>query len=173
MRIFKKAAFKLASLTFRIRDLFIQPGKILEEAGIKEGQIVLDYGCGPGSYSTAAAKLVGDRGKVYAVDVEREAINSIIRAGKSHPNIEAILTNCDTGLPNKSVDAVFLFDVYHNLTQPRQIMEELHRVLKDEGILLFSDHHMKSADILREITNSGLFKLSSKARKTFSFIKTN
>ena len=60
--------FRLMSLSFKFRDLFLLPGNILEEVDIKTGFHILDYGCGPGSYSLAASKLVGETGKVYALD---------------------------------------------------------------------------------------------------------
>lgn len=57
--------------------------------------------------------------------------------------------------------------------QPGKVMEELHRVLRDEGTLLFSDHHMKHEDILYEITKHGLFQLFKRGNKVYSFIKVD
>ena len=50
--------FKLMTLTFKLRDLFVSRMKILQEAGIAPGHHVLDYGCGPGSYILPLAELV-------------------------------------------------------------------------------------------------------------------
>jgi len=47
----------------------------------------------------------------------------------------------------------------------------LHRVLKPEGLLSFSDHHMKEDEILSGITESGLFTLSEKGKKTYGFLR--
>ena len=55
--------------------------------------------------------------------------------------------------------------------QPGKVMEELHRVLRDEGTLLFSDHHMKHEDILNEVTKHGLFRLLKQDNKIHNFIK--
>jgi len=41
--------------------------------GISEGMTVIDYGCGPGRYTTEFAKIVGEKGKVYAVDIHEMA----------------------------------------------------------------------------------------------------
>ena len=58
--------FRLMALGFMFRDLPNPPEKILKEADIGPGDRVLDFGCGPGSYSLAAAKLVGEKGeKIY------------------------------------------------------------------------------------------------------------
>ena len=61
--------FLFMSFVFKIRDLFTDPVRFLEEAKITPGARVLDYGCGPGSYSIAAAELVGDDGEVLALDI--------------------------------------------------------------------------------------------------------
>ncbi|MHA1751653.1 MAG: SAM-dependent methyltransferase, partial [Candidatus Helarchaeota archaeon] len=59
--------FKMMAFFFRIRDLFSPPIKKIKLLNIKKGSIILDYGCGPGSFSIAAAQLVGNTGKVYAL----------------------------------------------------------------------------------------------------------
>ena len=171
MDIFKKIAFGMTILTFKIRDLCNPPENVVEEADIKEGYTILDYGCGYGSHSIAAAKLVGSQGKVYAVDISNEVISFIRKVLKSFANIVIIQTDCDTSLPEKSVDVVFLFDVYHRLQYPEQILKELHRVLKDEGVLSFSDHHMQHEDILKEVAKGGFFSLLQRGEKTYIFKK--
>ncbi len=137
--------FKVMAATFKLRD-FLSPRKnILKEAGIKPGFHVLDYGCGPGSYTTAAAELVGSSGKVYSLDVHPLAIEMIrdIVSRNKLMNLETILSDCKTRLPDNSVDVVLLYDTFHDLGDPNNVLQELHRVLKPEGVLSFSDHHMK------------------------------
>ncbi|RLG29871.1 SAM-dependent methyltransferase, partial [Methanosarcinales archaeon] len=53
---------------------------------------------------------------------------------------------------------------------PDSVLEELRRVLKPDGILSFSDHHLKEAEIVSRVTEGGLFKLLEKSRKTCSFL---
>ena len=52
-----------------------------------------------------------------------------------------------------------------------EVLIELHRVLKSDATLCFSDHHMKEIEILRRLTEKGLFKLLRKGRRTFVFSK--
>jgi ubiquinone/menaquinone biosynthesis C-methylase UbiE len=66
---------------------------------------------------------------------------------------------------------VLLYDTFHDLTDPNKVLEELHRVLKPNGTLSFSDHHMKDNEIVIKITSRGLFKLSKKAERTYNFEK--
>ena len=165
--------FNLMSLTYRFRDFFLPRTDILNEVGIKEGFHVLDYGCGPGSYLAPLAELVGKSGKIYTLDMHPLAIKRVQNiASKSQlTNIETILSDRKTGLPDNSVDAVLLYDTFHDLSEPDRVLEELHRVLKPNGILSFSDHHMEDTEIVSKLTNRGLFRSSRKGRRTHTFLK--
>ncbi len=171
MGLLNNISFTLTVLTFRLRDLFVPPAAVLKSLGIKRGQTILDYGCGPGSYSAAAAGLVGPGGKVYAADVNIIAVAHARKMMESWPNLGVIQTDCQTGLPDKSVDAVLLFDVYHDLKEPEKVLKELHRVLKEEGKLFFSDHHMGEQKIIRALIKPGPFELVGKVKKIYRFAK--
>ena len=164
--------FKVMALMFKIRDFFRPRRGIVQEVGIKEGFHVLDYGCGPGSYVKAVAELVGKSGKIYALDVQPLALDLVkkVAARNQLMNVETILSDCKTGLPDDSVDAVLLYDTFHGLADPDCVLEELHRV-KPSGILSFSDHHMKENEIVSSLTNTGQFKLLKKGKRTYSFAK--
>ena len=165
--------FKAMAFTFRIRDFFRPRNEIVKEAGIREGFQVLDYGCGPGSYVRAVSEIVGESGKVYALDIEPLAVKSVKRIVEKHglKNVETILSDRKTGLPDESINVVLLYDTFHDLVDPNGVLEELNRVLKPDGVLSFSDHHMKDGDIILKITNRKLFRLLRKGEKTYSFLK--
>ena len=165
--------FKLMNLAFRVRDLLRSRMDVLKEAGIEPGFCVLDYGCGPGSYIAPLAKLVGTSGEIYALDIHPLAIQEVQKKAtqKAIMNLRTIESDCRTGLPDNFVDLVLLYDTFHNLSQPEDVLIELHRVLKSEGTLSFSDHHMNEKDILARVTNTGFFKPLTKGKKTYSFAK--
>jgi len=165
--------FKFMALGYKFRDLRLPRKNILKEVGIKTGFQVLDYGCGPGSYIIPLAELVGESGKVYALDIHPLAIQKVrdIASKKQLANIETILSDCRTGLPDNTLDAVLLYDAFHHLSDADVVLKELYRVLKPDGILSFSDHHMKENEIVAEVTNSGLFRLSRKGQRTYTFLK--
>ena len=165
--------FKFMSVGYRFRDFFLPRINILREVGIKPGFQVLDYGCGPGGYIITLAKLVGASGKVYALDIHPLAVQKIrdIASKKQLTNVETILSDCQTGLPDNSLDAILLYDAFHHLNDPDIVIKELHRVLKPDGILSFSDHHMKENEIVSDVTYSGLFRLMKKGQKTYTFLK--
>ncbi len=165
--------FKTMCFMYKFRDLFLPRKNVLKEVDIKPGFHILDYGCGPGSYSIVAARLVGSTGKVYALDVHPLAIQRVGNAAskKGLTNIETIQSDCATGLEEESIDIAFLYDILHHLSEPDAVLGELHRVLKPGGILSCNDHHLKENEIISRITGTGLFKLSSKGKKTYSFSK--
>jgi len=164
-------AFMFMSLAFKVRDFLLSRKDVLAEAGIKPGFHILDFGCGPGSYTAIVAELVGPTGKVYALDIHPLAVERIqsVASKRKLINIETICSDCATGLEESSMDVVLLYDTFHHLSDQNKVLEELHRVLKPDGILSFSEHHMKEDKILSQVTGKGLFKLSRKGKKTYSF----
>jgi ubiquinone/menaquinone biosynthesis C-methylase UbiE len=165
--------FRLMAFGYKFRDLRLPRRDILKEVGIRPGFRVLDYGCGPGSYISPLAELVGESGKVYALDIHPLAIRKVkdIASKKKLANVETILSDCQTGLPDNSLDVVLLYDIFHHLRDRDKVLKELHRVLKPDGVLSFSDHHMEEDEIVSAVTNSGFFSLSRKGQRTYSFIR--
>ena len=165
--------FKLMSFLFSIRDSLLPRKKILDEIRIKPGYKILDYGAGSGSYSLIAAEIVQEKGKIFALDIHPLAVKKIKDKAKKKglKNIETILSYCDTGLDDRSLDIVFLHDTYHDLTEPDKIIDEIHRVLKPEGILSFNDHHIKGDKPVTELEKNGLFRFVRKGKKVYIFSK--
>jgi ubiquinone/menaquinone biosynthesis C-methylase UbiE len=163
-------SFKLMSLMFKLRDLIRPRGNILKEVGIKPGFQVLDFGCGPGGYILPLAKLTGPSGKIYALDINPAAILTVKSLAARHKlvNVQTILSDGATGLPDSSVDVALLYDVLHHLPKRDEVLVELHRVLKPDGILSVSDHHLTGKEINTRITVTGLFRLSREG-KVFNF----
>ena len=128
----KNFHFKILSFKFKVRDFFNPPVKILKDLGVKKGQYVLDFGCGPGGFSLAASRLIGSTGKIYALDVNPVAIDRLnkISIKKKLYNINTILSDCKTGLSDNSIDLILLFDIYHELEDYPCVLEELYGVLK-------------------------------------------
>jgi ubiquinone/menaquinone biosynthesis C-methylase UbiE len=162
--------FRFMSFGYIFRDLFSSPEEKVKEAGTKPGFRVLDYGCGPGSYTIAAAELVKETGKVFALDIHPLALRNVQKRAskKGLENIETILSNCSTGLEPHCLDVVLLYDTLHSLSDPDNVLTELHRVLKQNAILSFSDHHMKESEILSRLPGT-LFRMVGKGERTYRF----
>jgi len=165
--------FKVMTYMYKIRDFITPRIKVLEEVGIKPGSYVLDYGCGPGTYLIPLSDLTGKSGQIYAFDIHPMAIEMVKKtaSAKDLMNVKTILSDCDTGLSENSLDVVLLYDVFHDLDNQSEVLRELHRILKADGLLSFSDHHMKDKEIMSKMTNRNLFKLLKKGRKTYTFLK--
>jgi len=77
---------------------------------VREGQTLLDYGCGAGSFTLPAARRVGRRGKVYALDCFHRQLKMVeqklIEEGLT--NVQTILSNLETGLPDESIDIIWI-----------------------------------------------------------------
>jgi ubiquinone/menaquinone biosynthesis C-methylase UbiE len=145
--------FRFLSIGLRFRDYFFPPAKTLERVGIQTGSNVLDFGAGYGSYSIPAAQLVGPTGKVYAADIHPLAIKKIRKKAdtKRIKNIHMILTDCETKLPDASIDIVLLFYVLHDFKNPDSIIRELVRVMKPKGVLAVIDHKFDKAKVVSTI----------------------
>jgi ubiquinone/menaquinone biosynthesis C-methylase UbiE len=172
-KLMMRMHFASMALFYKFRDLFIKPEKILNEARLEAGFTVLDYGCGPGGFSLAAAEFVGEAGRVYALDINPLAVARVKReaARKRLFNITTILSDGETGLEEQSVDVVLLYDVFHELHDAHSILRELHRVMRYTAALSVSDHHMGGDEIVTKLTESHLFELSEKNEKTYTFVK--
>lgn len=166
-------AFRGMAIEFRLRDWLRPPIKILQEAGVCQGMTVLDFGCGPGSFSLAAARLVGPQGLVYALDIHPLALHMVICAAARIDlrNIHPIHGTYADDLPNESTDFVLLYDVLHDIPETALVLKEIHRVLKTDGILSASDHHLGEAGLLSTVTGSGLFRLTKCNRLTCQFAR--
>jgi len=164
--------FNMMCLALKLRDLLSpRVDVVLKEADIKPGFQVLDYGCGPGGYVADTAELVGESGTVYALDIHPLAAQRVqdMARTKRLTNVKTICSDCKTGLPDNSVDVVLLYDIFHLLSDPQAILVELHRVLKPDGMLSFSDHHISKSKIISGVTRGQLFTLLGKDKWTYRF----
>jgi predicted methyltransferase len=166
--------YRLELLVIRLRDLIRSPAKVLREAGMRAGMTVLDFGCGPGGFSLAAARLAGPGGQVYALDMQPLALESVRRAAarRGIGNVQPIDGSCMAEVLEGSVDMVLLFDVLHTDPQPdstRAVLAAVHRVLKPQGMLSVRDHHLRDEALVDMVTCGGLFAPVGEERGTFRF----
>jgi ubiquinone/menaquinone biosynthesis C-methylase UbiE len=148
--------------------------KLLTALGVKPGEIVCDMGCGNGFYSLELAKLVGEKGKVLAVDIQREMLQLLKEraADEKINNIELIHgTVVDPKLPERSVDLMLMVDVYHEFSHPEEMLAAIRKSLKTNGRVALVEfraedpnvpikplHKMSKEQIMKEFPPSG-FKL--------------
>jgi len=109
------------------------------------------------------------RGKVYALDCFPRQVRIVEKRSRKAglTNIETILSDNRTGLPDESIDTVWMCDVFHEVEQRRAVLEELHRVLRKEGVLVIYDG---MRDRVLSYT-TGLFSLIGRDGKLLRFAK--
>ncbi len=166
-----RIGFAIMKTVLTLRSIFKKPERILHEMGLREGQTILDYGCGIGSFSIPAAKLVGDDGIVYALDIHPLAIRAVEKEIKKKriSNIKTILSARETGLPDGSVDVVLLYDVFQMISDKAKLLEELHRVLKSDGFLFATAEHLNQKDFMDLFAKGNLFTLIEQRGKVYRF----
>jgi len=119
---------------------FLNPQEILEKLQITEGMTIADLGCGNlGYFIIPSAKLVGKKGKAYAVDIQRSVLEAVRSKAKLEvlTNIEIIWANLEkvgsTKIPNASVDAAMLINILFQNKKQKEILSEAGRILKKGG----------------------------------------
>jgi ubiquinone/menaquinone biosynthesis C-methylase UbiE len=148
-------------------SLLRDPYKLLKAAGLKRGQKVVEVGCGPGFFTIPAAHIVGKEGLVYAVDVNPYAITRVREkiARKRTNNVTPLLANAsDTGLPERSVDLAFLVGLGHIVGGQKNVLTEMHRILRPGGVLSVQNTRREKGKIIDEVKQVGFVFSESKAR---------
>lgn len=115
---------------------FFDPRSILKTIGLNnEVKNVADFGCGYGTFTIPAAKLVS--GKVYAIDLDPEMIDAVRDKIRNNAinNVDTIVRDLlgeGSGLEDESVDYVLLFNMLHT-KHPRKLLDEAFRILRTNG----------------------------------------
>ena len=146
-------------------DLEPHAFEALQKAGIKRGKTVLDFGCGSGTYTIPAAKIVGEEGKVYALDKDKKVLDELMQKAESAGlrNIKKIHTSGELKIPlaDESVDIVLLYDVFHSyyfsqVADRRKLLEEVYRVSKRDALISVWPKH-KESEAKEEIENANFY----------------
>jgi ubiquinone/menaquinone biosynthesis C-methylase UbiE len=147
---------------------------MLAKLGVTPGMNVCDMGCGNGFYTVKLAKMTGPKGHVYAVDIQPEMLEKLkqrTRLAKVE-NYTAILGNTvDPKLPKGKIDLILLVDVYHEFSNPEEMLARMRESLAPKGVIVLVEfrgedpevpikveHKMTKEQINKELTANG-FKL--------------
>lgn len=131
--------------SLKILDMFSDPTKNIEQFGLTLGQSVADFGSGSGHYVISCAKVVGDAGHVYAVDIQKDLLgkvkNEASKLGLS--NIDIVWGDLEkergSKLRDQSVDAVIISNLMFQMTDKKPVAVEAFRITKEGGSLLLID----------------------------------
>ena len=113
---------------------------LLASLKLKPGDAVADIGAGTGYYTRRLAKMVGDHGLVYAVDIQPEMLDLLTKkmAQAGLTNLIPVLgTLTNPKLPRASVDLLLMVDVYHEFSHPYEMTSAMVEALKPGGRMIF------------------------------------
>ena len=147
---------------------------MLANLGVKQGMTICDMGCGNGFYTLQLAKMTGETGRVYAVDIQPEMLKLLKRRADEQNvrNIAPVLgTFTDPKLPKGKIDLILLVDVYHEFSHPEPMLAAMREALsptglcalvefraEDPNVPIKPEHKMTKEQILKEWPANG-FKL--------------
>lgn len=149
-----------------------QPNRVLEIMGLKDGDVVVDMGCGTGYFARRMARAVAPSGKVYAVDIQPEMLTIMegLCRKEGITNVISVLGDeVDPKLPKGSIDWMILVDVYHEFQKPEPMLAKMRESLKPDGKIALIEyraegdtaahikveHRMSVRDVLKEWNAAG------------------
>lgn len=158
------------------RENNLQINRVMDILKISEGKTVADIGAGSGWFTVRAARRVGVKGKVFAVEINQEYINHINERAKKE-NLSIVSTilgkTDDPLLPKQSVDAVLILKTYHEIEEPVRFLKNLRLGLRKDALVGIidrngsgEDHGIDKETVIKEATRAG-FDL----KEEFDFVK--
>ena len=122
---------------------------LVENLDLSPTDVVADIGAGTGYFTFRMAALVPE-GKVLAVDIQPEMLAIIEKRKKelAIENVELILgEESSPKLPENAVDCVLYVDVYHELSYPREMMDNIYRALKPGGRVILVEYRLEDPSV--------------------------
>ncbi|MEY2879379.1 MAG: hypothetical protein RLZZ15_1759 [Verrucomicrobiota bacterium] len=153
------------------RETEERPDLVLAALKLQPGEVVADIGCGTGYFSWRMAEAVGPHGVVYGVEIQPEMLAKLRAAMKARgvKNVTGVLGAIDDPRLPQPVDLALFVDVYHECSQPWEMIEALCRRLKPGGRIVFVEyraedrsvpikplHKMTEAQVKKEMTAHAL-----------------
>jgi SAM-dependent methyltransferase len=150
------------------RERNLQIERVIDILGIREGSDVADVGAGSGWFTVRAARRVGPRGLVYAVEINPDYLKHVEEraAREKLPNVRPVLGKEDDPLlPAGGLDAVLLLKTYHEVAQPVALLKRVRQAMRPGARLGIidrggkgDDHGVAADAVTKEAARAG-FKL--------------
>jgi ubiquinone/menaquinone biosynthesis C-methylase UbiE len=118
----------------------------MDAIGLEPGMVIGEVGAGQGRFSVRLAERVGERGKVYANDIDEEALEYLERRCRRDEihNLETILGEVvEPKFPASTLDMAFMINTYHHLEDPVGLLKNVVPALKADGKLVIVEHDPK------------------------------
>ena len=128
------------------RDEYQKPHEVMQALNIKPGEVIADIGAGTGYFTFRLAHVVGNQGKVYAVDVSPDMVRHVnrrIRDNKTTNVVSVLADPDDPLLADRSVNHFFVCDVWHHVENQTKYLALMKKMLKPGGEIVMIDFHKK------------------------------
>jgi len=169
-RVEKRKTERMPDLSFRVMTImfnvidFLYPyvKKRVKRFDISAGMTVIDYGCGPGRYSSKFAELVGKKGRVYALDIHELAIAAVKKKIEKYnlKNVQPVLVDgYNSTLPDNIADVTCTIDMFWSIKNPTEFLQEIRRITKKDGTLVVDDGHQRRSATKMKILYSGIWNI--------------
>jgi len=125
--------------------MFSDPKNNIIQLGLSEGMLVADFGSGSGHYAIEASRIVGERGRVYAIDIQQALVRKVknLVAAERRNNVDVLWGDIEqiggTKLKENSVDAVIVANDLFQVKEKNNVIAEARRILKPKGKILVVD----------------------------------
>lgn len=166
---------RAGALDNRFRKLLQNPRKILSPF-VTEGMKVLDVGCGPGFFSIEMAKMVGNKGKVYAADLQQAMLDKIkakIKGTEFENRLTLIKCEQDKIEVTDKVDFILAFYMVHEVPDKSTFFKTLFNTLDEKGRFLIIEpkFHVNEKAFIETMLKAKLagFKITAAPKYLLSY----
>ncbi len=124
------------------RDAYQKPHEVIQALQLKDGEAIADIGAGSGYFTFRLARHIGEKGRIYAVDVSPDMIVHLNRRIRDLgiKNVTTVLCLPDDPLlAGSSVDRVFICDTWHHIADHPQYLGLLKKILRPGGEVVMID----------------------------------
>ncbi|NYT00729.1 MAG: class I SAM-dependent methyltransferase [Methanocellales archaeon] len=126
------------------RREILPPENILREIGVKQGDVLIDFGCGIGYFTTPALDFVGDEGRVIAIDTSERMLDELKKRAGARENLEIIKSD---KIIDVKADYILLVNVLHEIESPKEFLSGCFESLSENGKVVVIDWQKKEADL--------------------------
>jgi ubiquinone/menaquinone biosynthesis C-methylase UbiE len=145
-----------------------QPGVVINALDLHGSEVIADLGAGSGYFTFRLAVKVGSTGKVLAVDIQDEMLETLRQraAANGITNVEEVKgSETDPHLPAGGVDVVLMVDVYHELAYPYEVLTKVRDALKPGGRVVFVEYRKEDPSVpIKEVHKMSVEQLTKEMK---------
>lgn len=166
----------------------LPPEETLRKLNIKNGEIFVDVGCGIGYFTLPAARMIGENGIVYALDISSEMLKVVDEKVQQEAlyNIKTKKSEeYNFHLPDNTATIAFTCNVVHEVEDRYRFLSEMKRILTDEGRIIIIDwekvqseygppvdHRIDKKEIKKILASLGFREIASDSVNEYLYVIT-